>query len=163
MDSDGKQNQTGRCCNVFSNVSSGFLLENTGNINLSVNYTCSGSCTAATFIGGNVPRFEIRVSSNSVEGQTGEVARLDTAQSCNNTQSGGGWNISNTTNRFSERRYLPVETTAWLCGNLTNFNLEFNDYYDAAVVDINVSIPSDAQGGGSATTATFTFTGYSNG
>mgnify|MGYP000731206709 CR=1 FL=1 len=166
MDSDGFHNQTGSCCRDFTNVSSGFLLENTGNDNISVNYSCSGSCTSASFIGGTAPRFEIRVSANSVEGQTGESGSADTQTSCNSTISGsggGGWNLTNISDVYSERTYALVETTAWLCGNVTNYPLESTDGYDAAVIDINISIPSDAPGGTGEQTATFTFTGQSTG
>src|SRR3989344_2177630 len=54
MDSNGTFNAA--CCiGGFASLSSGFLLENTGNINLSVNYSCSGSCVASSFIGGTSP------------------------------------------------------------------------------------------------------------
>ena len=164
MDSNGAQNQTGSCCRDFTTVSSGFLLENTGNINISVNYTCAGSCSAASFIGGAIPRFLMKVSSNSVEGQAGETGTLDSATSCNATfVGGGGWNITNLTDVFSENIYANVETTAWLCGNSSTYPLNFVDIHDAAVIDINISIPSDAPGGTGEQTATFTFTGLSTG
>lgn len=166
MDSNAQHNQTGACCRDFSNVSSGFLLENTGNVNLSVNYSCSGSCTADTFIGGPRPRFEIKVTPNSVAAQTGEAGALDTATSCNGTSNSTtprlfGWNITNNSNSFPEQTYAAIQTTAWLCGNSSNFALDFINGADAAVVDINLSIPVDAPTA-AAKTATFTFTGHSS-
>ncbi len=161
MDSDGKHNQTAFCCLSFDNVSSGFLLENTGNINLSVNYTCAGSCIASTFIGGTSPAFEMRATANSVAGQSGETSTADTEASCNEIRF-GGWNFSNTTETNNEAVYQPVIATGgWLCGNETNYPLDFTDARDAGVVDINVSIPVDAATG-SVQTATFTFTATSS-
>ena len=68
MDSNG--GITAACCGTFNQSNNkGFLLENTGNVNLSVNYTCSGSCTAATFIGGTSPVFQIRTTNKTCFGK----------------------------------------------------------------------------------------------
>ena len=163
MDSDGNQNQTGGCCRDFVTVSSGFLLENTGNVNLSVNFSCTGSCNASNFIGGTNPRFLIRVSSNSVEGQSGEAGILDTATSCNATSAGGGWNISNLSTFLPEKEYARADDIGyWLCGNSTEYPLDFVDGADAAVIDINLTIPVDTPSGTGEQTATYTFTGHSS-
>ena len=45
----------GGCCGTWNYTqTAGFLLENTGNNNISVGYTCSGNCTHASFIGGTL-------------------------------------------------------------------------------------------------------------
>ena len=98
-----------QCCTTFTTPSAGFLLENTGNTNLSVGYTCSGNCTFANFIGGTRGEItkvgstggsglEFKVTSNNIASQGGEEGILDTAASCR----GGGtlyrdssWNITN--------------------------------------------------------------------
>ena len=154
MDSNGQHNQTGGCCIGFSNVSSGFLLENTGNINISVNYTCSGSCTAATFIGGTAPAFQMKTTANSVALQTGESGSTDSAPSCFG-QSYGGWNFT--------ANYTTITAAGdWLCGDNGNYSLDYTNSQDAAVIDINVSIPVDAPTGAQKT-ATFVFNALSSG
>jgi hypothetical protein len=168
MDSNGQHNQTGLCCLGFFNTSSGFLLENTGNTNLSVNYTCSGSCTAEDFIGGTDPEFKLKVTSNYLAEQSGETT-ADTTASCGllvNDVQYYGWNISDspgTDLTTPEATYIDISTGgSWLCGNMTNFPLNSTDVSDAAVIDINVSIPADAPAG-DLKTATFTFNAMSSG
>jgi hypothetical protein len=170
MDSNGFNNQTGPCCAGFANVSSGFLLENTGNLNLSVYYNCSGNCTAETLIGGSAPRFELKVTNNNAASQSGEGGAADTANSCDAFSNVvfGGWNISDiegVNSSFLEATYVNVSSnqSAWICGNLTHFPLDFTNTQDAAVVDINLSIPLNAPGTDALSNATFTFTGISNG
>jgi hypothetical protein len=167
MDSNGQHNQTGPCCLGFFNTSTGFLLENTGNTNLSVNYTCSGSCTADSFIGGTNPKFKLKVTSNYLAGQSGEVI-ADTTASCALNILGTqyrGWNISaspGTDLTTPERTYSDISAGgSWLCGNMTHFPLNSTDVSDAAVIDINVSIPTDAPTG-TVKTATFTFNAISS-
>ncbi len=168
MDSNSQHNQTGTCCIGFINVSSGFLLENTGNTNLSVNFTCSGNCTAAQFIGTGAS-FEIKVTSNSVAGQSGESGAADTGISCANSYGGiayKGWNYSlapGNDRSTPEGEYNSMDSgaAAWLCGNATNHPLNGTNTHDAAVVDINVSIPSTISGSGVRKSATFTFNGVS--
>ncbi len=170
MDSNAQQNQTGRCCMSFTNVSSGFLLENTGNINISVNYSCSGSCNAAEFIGGTAPNLSIKVTRNSVALQTGEAGATDSVASCLAYANYyfGGWNISASgappTANTPEATYFELGSNQnrTLCGNTTHFPLDFTDSMDAAVVDINVTIPVDAPTGAQKT-FTVTFNAMSSG
>ena len=165
MASNGQHNQTGAFCMSFRNVTDGFYLENTGNLNLSVNYSCSGNCTAASFIGGTNPAFQLRVKGaffRNVSSQTN-----DTAASCQSYNDGSsaavfnGWNIS--TN--PEGTYVDIGSfqNATLCGNTTHFPLDFQSGQDAGVIDVNVSIPTDAPATPVASSATFTFTAMSSG
>jgi len=165
MASNGQHNQTGAFCMSFRNVTDGFYLENTGNLNLSVNYSCSGNCTAASFIGGTNPAFQLRVKGaffRNVSSQTN-----DTAASCQSYNDGSstvrfnGWNIS--TN--PEGTYVDIGSfqNATLCGNTTHFPLDFQSGQDAGVIDVNVSIPTDAPTTPVASSATFTFTAMSSG
>ena len=146
---------TAACCGTFNQSNNlGFLLENTGNVNISVNYTCTSSCTPAQFIGGTNPAFQIRATNNSFAGQVGEASTTDTAGSCNNALF-RGFNITN----------YSVSVTAaghWLCGNGSVFPLDFADHQDAFVVDLNVSVPSDAPTAG-ARNATFVFNALATG
>ena len=153
MDSNGVM--TTACCGTFNQSNNlGFLLENTGNVNLSVNYTCAGSCTNATFIGGTAPAFRIRATNNSAAAQGGETSTADTLGSCGNNAT-GGFNITN----------YSVEVTAaghWLCGNGSIFALSYVDTYDAFVVDLNLSVPVDAPPN-SYQAANFTFNALATG
>ena len=148
MDSNGIITQA--CCGTFNTSNNrGFLLENTGNVNLSVNYTCAGNCTAALFIGGTSPVFSIRTMNNSFAGQTGEVSTADTNPAC--------FNLLNLT------QYTAVSAAgAWLCGNNSIYPLDFTDSQDAIVVDLNVSVPVDAPTG-SQKNASFTFNAQATG
>lgn len=151
MDSDvGQDNYS--CCVGFNNVTSGFLLENTGNINVSVNYSCAGNCTGPSFIGGSYPLFQLKTTANSAASQGGESGTADSAVSC-----GGRLNVT---------AYRNITTNGfWLCGDnsTTNgYNLSYVDAADAFVVDINVTIPSDLPTQGERI-ATFTFVAYSSG
>lgn len=152
MDSNGTA--TDGCCGTFNLSNSfGFLLENTGNINLSVNYTCAGNCTAALFVGGTSPAFQMRATNNSDAKQSGEVSTVDTAASCYG-QSFLGLNFTN---------YREVTAAGdWLCGNTTSYPLDFIDVRDAFVVDLNVSVPTDAATGVQKS-ATFTFNALATG
>ncbi|MEK6809143.1 MAG: hypothetical protein AABY40_00555 [Nanoarchaeota archaeon] len=128
---------TAACCGTFNQSNNlGFLLENTGNVNLSVNYTCTGSCAAAEFIGGTNPAFQIRATNNSFATQAGEISAADTLGSCNNDLF-RGFNITNYSVSVAASGH-------WLCGNGSVFPLDFTDNQDAFVVDLNVSVPSDA-------------------
>ena len=100
--SNTSQSNQAVCCVSFTVPTSGFLLENTGNTNLSVGYTCTGNCTFASFLGGvrwpGQGGLEIKVTSNNVAAQSGEDGGTDTAASC---RGGGllyrdsGWNVTN--------------------------------------------------------------------
>ncbi len=105
------------CCLSFTVPSSGFLIENTGNTNVSVGYTCDGAgnnCTHAAFVGGTlVPNtlsgFGIRVSTAAGSGQAGEDGAADNQISCIGSGvqtvynsslgmgSAAGWNVTNGT------------------------------------------------------------------
>src|SRR3989344_1076895 len=133
------------CCVSFTEVSSGFLLENTGNTNLSVGYTCTGNCTHALYIGGTL------------------YAQLNT----------NGWNISNGTAwggaiagsgaGLGDGLYVSLSTAGhWLCGNATSYPLRADNTQDAAVIDINVTIPHDAIGTGVRTSFNLTFNATSS-
>jgi len=161
MDSNGVHNQTANCCISFYNVIQGFLLENTGNINISVNYTCLGNCSPRELLGGTNPTFQIKATSNFVANQSREFSAADTAASCM-AYSGavlGGWNITNATvvNNPEANYTTVIRTGMWLCGNLTHFPLDFKNSQDAGVIDINLSIPEDAPAGYGVTNVTFIF------
>lgn len=146
LSTDGNSSQLGSCPG-FYNLTQGFLLENTGNYNLSVNYSCD--VNAETLIGGSNPAPELRIiaTANSVAQQSTDSV-LDTSASC-----AGGWNVTS---------YKAVTTGGdWLCGNSTNYNLEAANNQDAGVIDIWIMIPANAQAG--AKTATFTFNAFSSG
>jgi len=130
-------------CIDFTNQSNGFLLENTGNYNISVNYTVD--LAAAGFIGGSNPdpEFQIRVMNNSVA-QQGDDSSVDTVASCLGS---GGWNISSYTNVTTDGD--------WLCGNLTTYSLSPSNDQDAGVVHIRVLIPANAGQGAKGVNFTF--------
>ncbi len=159
------------CCVGWnsSGQTMGFLLENTGNTNLSVGYTCTGNCSFPLFIDGTrspgMGGLEIKVTSNSVAAQGGETGTLDSSLSCigggtlyNITFGTAAWNITNNTawgsnNNVSGRTgaglgeavYVPLSSTGhWLCGNQSSFPLSSVNANDAAVVDINITIPGTA-------------------
>lgn len=165
------------CCLSFTSVTSGFLIENTGNKNLSVGYTCSGNCTHASFIGGTLNGemggLEIKVNPNNIRVQSGETGGTDAAASC----AAGGvngyfyWNAWNMTNLSSyssagiggdQGKYISLSDTGhWLCGNRTNYPLDFDNTKDAAVIDINITIPNDAPATSIESSFTLTFNGTS--
>lgn len=169
------------CCVNFNTVTSGFLLENTGNTNLSVGYRCTGNCTHALYIGGNLAPtmggLEIKVTPNNERRQYGESGGTDSAESC---LGGGtlyaqlntnGWNISNTSAQGGDLRnagrgdgvYVVLSSVGhWLCGNATSYPLEADNSRDAAVIDINVTIPANAIGTGVRTSFNLTFNATSS-
>src|SRR3989344_2200530 len=148
------------CCSRFNTVTAGFLVENTGNENVTLNDTCSGSCTAATFINGTSPLFQFKIVNSSDGASTGKTSNnsrdstTDTTSSCSSGD--GGWNYSSYTTMAA--------STFDLCG--TNGSTEY--YFgaqptrNAMIMDILVQIPSDAITG-SAKTATLTFAAASSG
>ena len=160
MDSNGTRASVG-CCGTFNMSNNlGFLLENTGNINLSVNYTCTGNCTAAQFIGGTSPAFQIRVTNNFNAGQAGELGTADTVASCAGGINGAGTAGLNITS------YIPVTAAGdFLCGNSSTngYVLSFLNSQDAFVVDLNVSIPEDAPVGSGQKITYFTFNALATG
>ena len=161
------------CCVTFNTSQSlGFLLENTGNVNLSVGYTCGANCTHASFIGGDLAPgmggLQIKVTPNAANAispgswqQAGETGATDTAGSCQGGSSDDspgfshsiGWNITNSSSytnqtdygRFGNNTYAVLSPAGhWLCGNATLYWLDSADTKDAAVVDINVTVPATA-------------------
>jgi hypothetical protein len=191
--SDGRINHSiaggaaGNCCERFPNVSQGFLLENTGNLNISIYYNCSaeagtgtGNCSAAAFIGGTNPGFQIKMDNHLNRTQGGAFGNSqginDTGGSCRsyssttaNAYDFGGWNISHngsTTDGGSsnpEGVWVDINTTSYLCGNASHFPLDFSNGEDAGVLDINLTIPEDAPTGRGVMSANFTFTATSSG
>ncbi|MBI2668503.1 hypothetical protein HYX14_01545 [Candidatus Woesearchaeota archaeon] len=167
---------------IFSNVTTcvsfnnsndkGFLLENTGNVNISVNYTCSGSCIATTFIGGatsdGFPFFELAISPKTVANHsTPEVGSNDTAMSCgnrfNNGSSGGnGGNFERNNSNINQSYFNVSVGGQFLCGSAAEYPLESVDTQDAFVINLNVSLPRYVVPGG-AKTATFTFNAFASG
>ena len=163
------------CCVSWFVVSNGFLLENTGNVNISIGYTCSGNCTFASFIGGTrspgMGGIQIRAAPNNIAKQSGESGVTDTTNSC----TGGGilfrdiqWNITNSSSYtgggvqggFGNVVYTSLSSRGhWLCGNYSNAMLEPNNDRDAGVIDINVTIPQDAPSGAGPSTFRLTFNG----
>jgi hypothetical protein len=143
MDSEG--NMTG--CVAFTPVYEGFLLENTGNRPLSVNFTSDKN--ASTFINGTNPSFQLKVTPNSVAQQNNESGgTIDSAPSC-----GNAWNPSD---------YTEINTSGWyLCGNSTDYPFSFAASVDAAVVDLLVRVPETSPPGQK--NATLTFIGTSPG
>lgn len=160
MDSNGSGNFG--CCGTFNWTRgsttgnfSGFLLENTGNINLSLNYTCAGNCTAAQFIGGTSPAFQIRATTNFNSQQSGEVSAIDSSASCGGGTTNGLLNLST---------YVAVAAVGdFICGNTTTYPLSFLSALDAIVIDLNVSIPEDAPVGTGQKITYFTFNALATG
>jgi len=172
----------GRCGVGFSGVSTGFLIENTGNINVSVGYVCTGNCTHALFIGGariyGTNGIDIKVTQNVDAQQSGEDGGIDTAASC---QGGGsyyrdtGWNITNSSSytggalgSFGTGSYTAFAPSSsgsghYLCGNSSHFPLASDNNRDAAVVDFNITIGADAPASGVRSSFTITFNGTSSG
>ncbi len=129
--------QQNNCCTTFNIPGTGFLIENTGNINLSVGYTCSGNCTYAQFLGGdrtnpfgstaalrNYSGLDIKITPNSIAQQPGEEGTLDSSASCAGGDShpymSNGWNITNSssnnaTGTCATPSGLPTGAGGWLC------------------------------------------------
>ena len=181
------------CCVSFTDPSNinAFLLENTGNVNISVGYTCSGNCTHATFLGGTrapgMGGIEIMIGPNNQAAETGEQGSTDTSPSCQgggnlyrDTSDGskGGYNITNASSygggsvrgvwsKNGENGYFIAAVLSpyghWLCGNQTNFPLMADNTKDAFAMTMNLTIPNDAIGTGVQSSLTLTFNGTSAG
>ncbi len=165
------------CCVSFTNqTGGGFLLENTGNVNISIGFTCAGSCSAATFIGSAANNAFFLWAVDSVAdaataGKGTEQGAADTGKSCVGGAVGGegvqfsGWlartNQSNTT--ASNGTINIAATGGWLCGNSTIFPLSFENTRDAGVIHINVTIDQVEAGTGTRKNITFTFNATSAG
>jgi hypothetical protein len=183
--SNGTNRSGNTCCVSFQQVTSGFLLENTGNTNLSVGYTCSDptggtNCTPTGFVGGTffpgTHGIQIKITSNSDAGQAGETGSSDVSPSC----IGGGtiinttsWNISNASAYgysarsnagYGEATYVAMSPVGhWLCGNATSYPLSSDNSFDAAVLDLNLTVPADAPATGIENSFTLTFNATSPG
>ncbi len=184
--------QDTHCCIGFntsgnSNVD-GFTIENTGNVNVSVGYTCSGNCTHTLFVGGTLGSpmggIELRIYPG-MNGATSELGGFDTQQSC----AGGGtlyrdssWNATNDSSytnpsNFSytggtqpigsangaPRDFVLSSRGHWLCGNNTNYPLMPDNTKDAANLAINLTIPRNAPGTGIMSSFSLTFNATSAG
>lgn len=162
------------CCAGFTLVTAGFLLENTGSSNISIGYTCTGNCTFASFIGGTrnagIGGLELRAVPNVIALQSGETGALDTASSCPGGSTlfrDGQWNITNSSSynggvqgKYGNSVYTTLSSRGhWLCGNYSNPALESDNTKDAAVIDINITIPQDAQAGAGRSSFRLTFNG----
>lgn len=127
-------------CVGFSAQNTGFLIENTGNQNLSVQV--NSSADASSFIGGDNPAFQYKVEPNSVAGQSGESSTQDTVASCSDS-----WTPSS---------YTSVGTTAeYICGSSTAFPMSPAAEEDAAVMDLKISIPDNAPAESNSAAITF--------
>lgn len=121
----GKTNNT---CLSFTQQGTGFLVENNGNVNV----TLSGNFdkAAAAFIGstGNAPTFTMKISNSE-------------ANSCLYLNGS-----------FTSLANVPTSATV-LCNSTT---FDFADSRDQVRLDVNISIPEDAPGGTKTTTLTAT-------
>lgn len=148
--SDGNSDDFTTCVS-FSNVTQGFLIENTGNTNVTLNWTCAGNCTAANLIGGTNPRFEIRMTAGSL------AADQSNQQGANDTKATCAGNLLGTT-------FADVSSAGgFICGNGSTYPFPFNNSADAVLIDYNLTLPEDATAGGGQKNATFTFTGTASG
>lgn len=164
------------CCVGFNTHVRGWLLENTGNENISVNWSCAGSCAPALFLGDGT-NFEFKVTPNAIAGQDNEQGSLaDTSNSCRGVQgtvaevfANPGWNVTNATTSstlYPQANYVGITGASpggWLCGNASHYPFQPNDEQDAAVIDLNITLTPSTQGTGAAKTATFTFNAASTG
>ncbi|MDP3733827.1 MAG: hypothetical protein Q8R37_01235 [Nanoarchaeota archaeon] len=149
------------CCALFNNVTAGFLIENTGNENVTLNFSCSGSCTAASFVNGTNPVFQFRMTNvsdpaaGSGKQNVSGDSILDTRGSCQ-AAADLGWNFSS---------YTAMTTRADLCGSngsTTEYYFTANATADAVIMDLKVGIPDDSRPN-TQQTATFTFSAESAG
>jgi|SRR3989344_4362356 len=105
----------------WSTLPASFVLENIGNVNVSINLTTGK--TAATFIGGSNPLYQFNVTDKS-------------PGSClNYTGTGADANINTT-------RDAPGSTTTLICGTFP-----FSDTQDEIRIGLRLVIPSDSQTG----------------
>ncbi|MDP3989764.1 MAG: hypothetical protein Q8Q01_01000 [archaeon] len=149
--------QDANYCLSFNNVTQGFVLENTGNTNVSLNWSCGGNCSAATLLGGTSPGFAIRMQAGSTAfDQSNQESANDTTVSC------GGF-LLNTT--FGELLGEGIAAGEWICGDDsgTNFLFPPTATEDAIIMDFNLTIPDDAITGAGQQNATFTFTATASG
>ena len=162
------------CCLSFTNQTAGFLLENTGNVNISVGYTCAGSCTAASFVGAAPNNafflWAVDAVANPGYAKVSEVGANDTVKSCVLAAVDGGYHFDGwkargvQTNGTGSNATANVATTGgWLCGNATSYPLSFDNTMDAGVIHVNVTIDQTQVGTGGHQNVTFTFNATSAG
>src|SRR3989344_1298754 len=157
---EGATTTNSTCCVSFNNVSNGFLLENVGNTNVTLNMSCSGHCNATAFLGnGTGLEFQFRVNNGSDTGTTNSSRDTvtDTATSCGPS----GWNYSAWTDMLGNSSGGQFD----LCGGSesTKYFYGSESTKDAVVVDLKIKIPSDIVTTGGAKTATITFKAESSG
>jgi len=171
--------KTNKCCLSFNNISyGGFILENTGNENISVGYTCGGngnSCNSSSFVGtatGNNFTYYVVDAFNDPVPTTDAnfTGQKDTVKSCDGLGF-DGWLARANQSNTSGSPTLPVATAlepvsvkgGWLCGNSTVFPLSGDNTMDSGVFHINLSISSTQLGTGARRNVTFTFNATSAG
>ena len=157
---EGAGTPNGSCCVGFDNVTNGFLLENVGNTNVTLNMSCSGHCNATAFLGnGTGLEFQFRVNNGSDTTMTNSSRDTvtDTATSCGPS----GWNYSAWTDMVGNSSGGQFD----LCGGSesTKYFYGSESTKDAVVVDLKIKIPSDIVTTGGAKTATITFKAESSG
>jgi len=164
------------CCVNFNNVSAGgFLLENAGNVNISVGVICTGSCSGDEFVGNasalsNITAWVVDAAADATTNSSGtsqidSSGSRDTAASCTALE-WNGWiarfdNQSNTSpGNFSVS--FTDGSGAWLCGNATSYPLEPDNTKDAGIFHLNVTIDALETGTGRQANITFTFNATSS-
>lgn len=147
----------GSCCVSFNNVTGGFFIENTGNFNVTLNFTCTGSCNSSSFVNGTKPWFQFRMTNSSdLRGKMNNSDSVnDTRSSCVGNGSKVGWNYSDWNN---------MSYGADLCGTSgsADYGFTYNSTADAVVMDLLVGIPEDSRAG-IQQAANLTFNGVSAG
>lgn len=164
---EGATTTNATCCVGFNNISYGFLLENVGNLNVTLNMSCTGHCNATEFLGnGTGIEFKFKVTNGSDTGSTNASRDTvtDTATSCGPT----GWNYSDWTDMWNKgwNASHPPELMMFdLCGgsSTTKYWFGAENTKDAVVMDLKVKIPSDIATTAGAKTATITFKAESAG
>src|SRR3989344_471735 len=164
------------CCVSFTNITTGgFLLENTGNVNISVGFVCTGSCSAANFIGAATSNafllFTVDALNNGATGQGAQTGAVDTVKSCvggtqgDNPLAFDGWTArTNQSGTPGNNGTISVASTGgWLCGNATVYPLQADNTQDAGVVHLNITIDDAEVGTGIQKNVTFTFNATSSG
>jgi hypothetical protein len=114
----------------WTNITQGFIIENIGNVNVSINLTADQNATQ--FIGGTNPLYQLNITNNE-------------PGSCNNASN---FNIS------LGQWYNVTTLSTW--GIFACSNLSFGDTNDTIRVDVKLVVPSDSKTGalGSIVTAT---------
>ncbi|MEW5896872.1 MAG: hypothetical protein AB1668_04225 [Nanoarchaeota archaeon] len=160
-DTKGIQPGNESCCVSFNNATASFLIENTGNVPLFLNFSCAPgsettSCQAADMIGGTNPVFQFRTKNASDATNNSADSFVDTAYSCGTASANTGYNYSSFTN-------LDSTTNFHLCGaNGSKYYFNHQAINNSVVIELKAVIPDNANAG-SQRTATLTFNGESSG